>query len=113
MKILMITIQWEKEELFVRSRKFNISFIFIKQSYFSDARLNITHYLIMKSNSKKDLQNAAVDHSADIDYKDFIRIYRECMKEPYSFLTIDTTLPVTHPLRFRKNLSDSYKKDSN
>ena len=116
MKILMITIQWEKEELFIRSRKFNISFIFITQSYFSvpkDARLNTTHYLIMKSNSKKDFKNAAVDHSADIDYKDFIRIYRECMKEPYSFLTIDTTLPVTDPLRFRKNLSDSYKKYSN
>ena len=116
MKILMITIQGEKEELFIRSRKFNISFVFITQSYFSvpkDARLNTTHYLIMKINNKKDLQNVAVDHSAEIDYKDFIRIYRECMKEPYSFLTIDTTLPVTHPLRFRKNLSDSYKKDCN
>ena len=116
MKILMITIQGEKEELFIRSRKFNISFVFITQSYFSvpkDARLNTTHYLIMKINNRKYLQNVAVDHSAEIDYKDFIRIYRECMKEPYSFLTIDTTLPVTDPLRFRKNLSDSYKKYSN
>ena len=67
----------------------------------------------MKINNRKYLQNVAVDHSAEIDYKDFIRIYRECMKEPYSFLTIDTTLPVTDRLRFRKNLSDSYKKDSN
>ena len=90
MKILMITIQGEKE-LFIRSRKFNISFVFISQSYFSvpkDARLNTTHYLIMTINNKKDLQNVAVDHSAETDYKDFIRIYRECMKEPYSFLTI-------------------------
>ena len=39
-----------------------------------------------------------------IDYKDFIKIYRKCTKEPYNLLTIDTTLPSTNPLRFRKNL---------
>ena len=36
--------------------------------------------------------------------KDFMNIYRECIKEPYSFLTIDTMLPASDPLRFRKNL---------
>ena len=46
-------------------------------------------------------------HSADIGYKDFIKIYRECAKEPYNFLTIDTTLPSTNTLRFRKNLFDT------
>ena len=78
MKILMITIQVENEELFIRSRKFNILFVFITQSYFSvpkDARLNTTHYLIMKINNKKDLQNVAVEHSAEIDYKGFIRMH--------------------------------------
>ena len=34
-------------------------------------------------------------------------------KEPYNFLTIDTTLTASDPLRFRKNLFDSYKNDSN
>ena len=58
----------------------------------------------MRINSKRELQNIAINHSADIDYKDFIKIYRECTKEPYSFLTIDTTLPARNPLRFRKNL---------
>ena len=104
------------KELFIRCRKLNISLAFITQSYFSvpkDVRLNSTHYLIMKINNKRELQNIAINHSADIDYQDFKKIYRECTKEPYNFLTIDTTLPASDPLRFRKNLFDSYKNDSN
>ena len=38
----------------------------------------------------------AIKHSADI----------ECTKEPYNFLRIDTTLPASDSLRFRKNLFD-------
>ena len=38
-----------------------------------------------------------------------MKFYRECIRELYSFLTIDTTLPASDPLRFRKNLFDSYK----
>ena len=94
------------KELFIRCRKLNISLVFIRQSYFSfpkDMRLNSTHYLIMKINNKRELQNIAINHSADIDYKDFVKIYRECTRKPYSFLTIVTTLPESDPLRFRKN----------
>ena len=75
-------------ELFIRCRKLNISFAFVTQSYFSvpkDVRLNSAHYLIMKINNKRELQNIAINHSADIDYGDFIKIYRECTKEPYNF----------------------------
>ena len=61
----------------------------------------------MKIHNKRELQNIAIDHSADTDYKDFLKIYRNCTNEPYSFLTIDTTLPVGNPIRFRRNLSDS------
>ena len=71
------------KELFIRCRKTNISFVFITQSYFSvpkDVRLNSTHYLIMKMNSKRELQNIAINNSVDIDYKDFIKVYRECTK---------------------------------
>ena len=95
------------KHLFIRCRKLNISLAFITQVYFSvpkDVRLNSTHYLIMKTNNKKELQNIAINHSADIDYKDFMKIYRECTKEPFNLLTIDTTLPASNPLRFRKNL---------
>ena len=59
------------------------------------------------------IKNIAINHSADIDYKDFMKIYRECTKEPYSFLTIDTTLPASDPLRFTKNVLPSDKNNSN
>ena len=61
-----------------------------------------THYLIMKINNKRELQNITINHSADINYKDFLKIYRECTKETFNFLTIDITLPASDPLRFRK-----------
>ena len=98
------------KKLFIRCRKLNISLVFIAQSYFripKDVGLDSTHYLIMKINNKIELQNNACDRSADIDYQDFVEIYRECTKEPFNFLTIDTTLPATNPLRFRKNLFES------
>ena len=67
----------------------------------------------MKINNKRELQNIAINHSAVIDYKDFMKIYRECTREPYSFLKIDTNPAASNPLRFRKKLFDSYKNDSN
>ena len=103
-------------KLFIRYRKLNISLVFITESYFSvpkDIRLNTTHYLIMKINNRIKLKNIATDHSADIDYQDFKKVYRECTKEPYNFLTIDTTLPASNPSRFRKDLFDFYKNDNN
>ena len=95
------------KQLFIGCRKWNISLVFITQSYFSvpkEVRLISTHYLIMKIHSKRELQNIATNHSADIDYKDFMITYRKCTSEPYSFFTIDTALPADNPLRFRKNL---------
>ena len=100
------------KELFIRCRKLNISLAFITQSYFfvtKEVRLNSTHYLIMKTQNKRELQNTGTNHSAEIDYKDFMKIYRKCTSELYSFLTIDTTLRASDPLRFRKNLLLSYK----
>ena len=76
------------KKLFIRCRKLNISLVFITQSYFSiskDVRLTSSHYLIMKINNRKNLQNIPIDHSADIDYKGFMKIYRECTKEPFNF----------------------------
>ena len=72
-------------ELFIRCKKLNISFCFLTQPYFSvpkDVRLNCTHYVIFKLNNKRELQNIVINHSSDIDYKDFIKIYRNCTKEP-------------------------------
>ena len=104
------------KDLFIRCRKLNILLGFITQSYFSvpkDMRLNSTHYLVIKINNRKELQSIATNHSADIDNNDFMKSYRECTKNLYSFLTIDTTLPANYPLRFRKHLLPPYKNDSN
>ena len=101
--------------MFIRCRKLNISLVVITQSYFSvpkDIRLNSTHYLIMKINNKRELQNIVINHSADIGYKDLVKIYRERTKKPYSFLATDTMLPASDPLRIRKNLFQSYKDGS-
>ena len=78
-----------------------------------DVRLKSTHYLIIKINNKKELQNIAINHSSNIYYKDFMKIYRECTKEPYYLLTIDKTLPASDTLRFRKNSFHSFKNDTN
>ena len=94
-------------ELFIRCRKLNISLVFISQSYFKvpkDVRLNTTHFFIMKIPNKRELMQIAINHSSDINTKDFIEIYRKCTDKPYSFLVIDTTLSSDDRLRFRKNL---------
>ena len=104
------------EELFIRCRKLNISLVFITQSYLSvpkDVRLNSTQYLIMKIYNRNELQNIALNHSADVDYKDFVKTYKECTRNPYTFLTIVTTIPASDPLKFRKNFLTSCKDNHN
>ena len=76
------------KQLFITCRKLNISLVFITQSYVSvpkDVILNSTHYFIMKINNRKELQNIAINNSADIDYNDFVRIYRQCKRKSYFF----------------------------
>ena len=94
-------------ELFIRGRKPNISIVFITQSYFKvpkDVRLNSTHFFITRIPNKAELQQIALNHLSDLDFKDFIKIYKNCTAEPYSFLVNDTTLPSDDKLRFRNNL---------
>ena len=93
-------------ELFIRGRKLNISLVFIMQSYFKvpkDVRLNTTHFSIMKIPNKTELQQIVLNHFSDIDFKDFIKIYKKSTDDPYSFLVNDTALSSDNPLRFRKN----------
>ena len=76
-------------ELFIRGRKLNISIVFITQSYFKvpkDVKLNSTRFFIMKIPNKRELQQIALNHSSDIDFKDFMN------------------MPSDDPLRFRKSL---------
>ena len=93
--------------MFIRGRKLNISIVFITQSYFNvskDVRLNSTHFFIMKIPNKRELQQIALNHSSDIDFKDFINIYKNTLKNHTLFLVNDTTLPSDDPLRLRNNI---------
>ena len=78
-------------ELFIRGRKFGISIVFITQSYFKvpkDVRLNSTHFFIMKIPNKRELQQIALNHSSDTDFKDFIKIYKKCSTDIFFELMI-------------------------
>ena len=73
-------------ELFTRGRKLNVSLVFIMQSYFKvprDVRLNTTHFFIMKIPNKRELQQIAINHSSEINTKEFINIYKKCTDKPY------------------------------
>ena len=94
-------------ELFIRVRKLNISIVFITESYFKvpkDFRLSSAHFFIMKISNKREPQQIALNYLWDIDFKDFIKIYKKCTAEPYSFLVNGATLPSGNHLRVRKNL---------
>ena len=95
------------KELFYRARKINVSIVFITQSYFralKDARLNSTHYILMKIGNKKELKRIAEEKSGHLDYKDFLKIYNYCIREPYSFMLIDTR--PTASVTFKKNFDE-------
>ena len=95
------------KELFYRGRKINISLVFITQSYFralKDIRLNITHYILMKICNERELKRIAEKNSSHLDYKDFLKIYNYCNKEPYSFMMIDTR--PTASVTFKKNFDE-------
>ena len=69
-----------------------------------DVRLNSTHFFIMKIPNKRELQQIALNHSSDIDSKDFMNIYKKCTTEPYSFLVNDTTLLSDDLIRLSDNI---------
>ena len=92
-------------EIFIRGRKLNISISFITQSYFrvpKDVRLNCTHFFIMKIPNKRELQQIALNHSSNIDFKNFMKIYKKYTAEPCYFLLNDSTLSSDNLIKFRK-----------
>ena len=98
------------KELFIRCRKLNISIVFITQSYLrtpKDARLNSTHYILMKMGNKKELKSIAEENSGHLDFKDFLKIYNYCTKDPYSFMMVDTR--PTARVTFKKNFDEPIK----
>ena len=94
-------------ELFIRGRKLNISIVFITQSYFrvpKDVRLSTSHFCISEIPNKRKLQQIAINHSSDINIKDFDNFYKKCTAELYSFFVNDTSLAPNNLLGFRRNL---------
>ena len=105
------------KELVIRCRKLNISIVFITQSYFrtpKDARLNSTHYILMKIGNKKELKSIAEENSIHLDFKDFLKIYNYCTKDPYSFMMVDTrpTARVTFKKNFNEPVQNFINNDS-
>ena len=88
------------KELFIRCRKLDISIVFITQSYFrtpKDARLNSTHYILMKMGNKNELKSIAKENSGHLDFN-------YCTKDPYSFMMVDTR--PTARVTFKKNFDE-------
>ena len=59
----------------------------------------------MKFSNKQELQQTEFNLSSDIDFKDFMNLYKKYTAKPFLFFVINTTLASDNPLRFRKNLS--------
>ena len=94
-------------ELFIRDTKLNISLVFITQSHFGvpkDVTLNSKHFFIVKIPNKRELKQTASHNSSNIDFQDFMNLYKTCIAKPYSLLVIDATLASDNLLRFLKNL---------
>ena len=68
-------------ELFIGGRKLDISIVFITKSYFKvskDVRLNSANFLITKIPNKREPRQIALNHSSDIEFNDFMKIYKKC-----------------------------------
>ena len=58
----------------------------------------------MKIGNKKELKSIAEEKSGHLDYKDFLKIYNYCTKEPHSFIIIDARPTATIP--FKKDFNE-------
>ena len=97
--------------MFLRGRKLNISLVFNSQSYFKVPKtitLNVTHYFIMKIPNKTELKQVASNLSSHINFKNFINLYKDYTKEPYSFLASNTTLLADNPI-IKMSISEKLK----
>ena len=98
------------KELFIRCRKLNIFIALVTQSNFrtpKDARLNSTHYILMKIGNKKEQKSIAEENTGHLDFKDFLKTYNYCTNDPYSFMMVDTR-PTAH-VTFKKNFNEPIK----
>ena len=67
-------------ELFISGRKLNIYLVFITSSCFAVPK----NMSIMKIQNKQGLQQITFSHSSDIDFRDFMNLYKKINAKPYS-----------------------------
>ena len=78
---LVIEINSIIAELFIRETKLNLSLVL------KNIRLNPTQCFVMKIPNKRELTQITLNHSSDIDFKDFINLYKKCTPKSYSFFS--------------------------
>ena len=92
--------------------KLNVSLVFISQPYFKvpkTTRLNATYYFIMKIRNQRELQQIASNDSYDIEFKDFMKLYKDCTKKLFSLLVNDATLSSDNQsIKIQEALSKNY-----
>ena len=54
--------------------------------------------------NKKELQQTASNNSLNIEFKYFMKVYKDYSKEPFSFLVKGKTLSLDNSLRFMRNV---------
>ena len=82
-------------ELFLRGIKIIISLVFISQSYFTVLKsitLNVKQYFIMKKLHESELHQIASNRLSDIEFKDFMKLYKDYTKEPFLFQRYNLTI---------------------
>ena len=58
----------------------------------------------MKISNEREFYQVALYHLSDIEFKDFIKLFKDYTKGPFSILVNDTSFLSENPLTFRKNL---------
>ena len=100
-KLISVVVEW-----FITHRKLNIFLVFITQSYFvvpQNIRLNSTHCFILKISNKREFEQIEFNYSSDIDFRNFMNLYKKFTAKLYYFLVIEATLASDNTSSFRKN----------
>ena len=74
------------KELFIRCRKLNMSLAFNAQSYF----FVLIEVYTWRFTTKKSYNKLLLIIQQTLIIKNFMKIYKKCTSEPYSFLTVDS-----------------------
>lgn len=98
------------EEYFIRSRKLNISVVYISQSYFKIPKIirsNVNYIILKKLSSSRDIALILTDYTLALDRDNIIKLYRDATNDKIDFLMIDIDNFDRNKI-FRKNFTEFY-----